>query len=96
MKKGDLYILESTCPVGTTEKMQKLIFEYRPDLEGYINIAYCPERVLPGNVMYELVENDRVIGGIDEASTQKQSLFTENMLKVSCMQSMLVLLRCVN
>ena len=42
LKKGDLYIIESTSPVGTTEKMQKLIFEFRPELEGYINIAYCP------------------------------------------------------
>tara|TARA_Y100000385_G_scaffold290647_1_gene364721 strand:+ start:403 stop:1605 length:1203 start_codon:yes stop_codon:yes gene_type:complete len=75
LKKGDLYIIESTSPVGTTEKMQKLIFEFRPELEGYINIAYCPERVLPGNVMHELVENDRVIGGIDESSTRKAISF---------------------
>ena len=71
LKNGDLYIIESTSPVGTTEKMQKLIFESRPELEGNIYIAYCPERVLPGNVMYELVENDRVIGGVDEFSTKK-------------------------
>jgi UDP-N-acetyl-D-mannosaminuronic acid dehydrogenase len=75
LKKGDLYIIESTSPIGTTEKMQKLIFAIRPDLEGVINIAYCPERVLPGNVMHELVENDRVIGGVDEASTQKAISF---------------------
>jgi len=75
LKKGDLYIIESTSPVGTTEKMQKLIFESRPELEGTIHIAYCPERVLPGNVMHELVENDRVIGGIDESSTQKAISF---------------------
>lgn len=71
LKKGDLYIIESTSPVGTTEKMMKLIYTDRPELEGEINIAYCPERVLPGNVMHELVHNDRVIGGVDEASTQK-------------------------
>ncbi|WP_375239913.1 UDP-N-acetyl-D-mannosamine dehydrogenase [Aurantibacter sp.] len=71
LKKGDLYIIESTSPIGTTDKMQKLIFASRPELEGAIHIAYCPERVLPGNVMYELVENDRVIGGVDEASTKK-------------------------
>lgn len=81
LKKGDLYIIESTSPIGTTEKMQKLIFASRPELEGTIHIAYCPERVLPGNVMYELVENDRVIGGIDEASTQKAILFYKNYVK---------------
>jgi len=75
LKKGDLYIIESTSPIGTTEKMQKLIFTSRPDLEGAIHIAYCPERVLPGNVMHELVENDRVIGGVDEDSTQKAISF---------------------
>ena len=75
LKKGDLYIIESTSPIGTTDKMQKLIFSSRPELEGTISIAYCPERVLPGNVMHELVENDRVIGGVDEASTQKAISF---------------------
>ena len=75
LKKGDLYIIESTSPIGTTDKMQKLILAARPDLEGAIHIAYCPERVLPGNVMHELVDNDRVIGGVDEASTQKAISF---------------------
>ena len=81
LKKGDLYIIESTSPIGTTEKMQKLIFESRPELEGAIHIAYCPERVLPGNVMHELVENDRVIGGIDDASTQKAISFYRKYVK---------------
>jgi UDP-N-acetyl-D-mannosaminuronic acid dehydrogenase len=71
LKEGDLYVIESTSPVGTTEKMRDLIYAERPELEGKIYIAYCPERVLPGNVIYELVHNDRVIGGIDEASTDK-------------------------
>lgn len=71
LKAGDLYIIESTSPIGTTEKMRDLIFEHRPELKDKIFMAYCPERVLPGNVMYELVHNDRVIGGIDEKSTQK-------------------------
>jgi len=75
LKKGDLYIIESTSPIGTTDKMQKLILAARPELEGAIHIAYCPERVLPGNVMHELVDNDRVIGGVDEASTQKAISF---------------------
>lgn len=71
LKKGNLLILESTSPVGTTEKIAKLISEYRPDLtipsegdSGDISIAYCPERVLPGQVIRELEENDRIIGGI--------------------------------
>ena len=81
LKKGDLYIIESTSPIGTTDKMQKLIFASRPELEGAIYIAYCPERVLPGNVMHELVENDRVIGGVDEASTQKAISFYSKYVK---------------
>ena len=81
LKKGDLYIIESTSPIGTTEKMQKLIFNSRPDLEGAIYISYCPERVLPGKIMHELVENDRVIGGIDEASTQKAISFYSKYVK---------------
>ena len=81
LKKGDLYIIESTSPIGTTDKMQKLIFASRPELEGSIHIAYCPERVLPGNVMHELVENDRVIGGVDEASTQKAISFYSKYVK---------------
>jgi len=81
LKKGDLYIIESTSPIGTTEKMQKLIFDLRPELQGNIYIAYCPERVLPGNIMYELVENDRVIGGVDEDSTQKAILFYQKYVK---------------
>jgi UDP-N-acetyl-D-mannosaminuronic acid dehydrogenase len=71
LKKGDLYIIESTSPIGTTGKMQKLIYAARPELKDEIYIAYCPERVLPGNVMHELVHNDRVIGGVNEASTKK-------------------------
>ncbi len=69
LKPGNLFIIESTSPVGTTEKMAKLIFKERPELKDKIWVAYCPERVLPGHVIYELQQNDRVIGGIDEAST---------------------------
>lgn len=75
LKPGDLYVIESTSPVGTTEKMAQLIYSVRPDLKGKISIAYCPERVLPGNVIYELVNNDRVIGGINEESTKKAQEF---------------------
>lgn len=75
LKADDLYIIESTSPVGTTEKMQELIFSKRPELKGKLHMAYCPERVLPGNVMHELVHNDRVIGGVDEISTEKAVAF---------------------
>ena len=72
LKSGDLVILESTSPVGATEKMADWLAEARPDLtfpktngeSSDIRIAHCPERVLPGHVMRELVENDRVIGGM--------------------------------
>ena len=81
LKEGDLYIIESTSPVGTTEKMMALIYSERPELTGKLNIAYCPERVLPGNVMYELVHNDRVIGGVDEQSTEKAVAFYTKFIK---------------
>jgi len=72
LKKGDLVILESTSPVGTTEKMAGWLATARPDLTfpqtrgeaSDIRVAYCPERVLPGHVLRELVQNDRVIGGM--------------------------------
>ena len=75
LKEGDLFIIESTSPVGTTEKMAELIFAERPELKGRIHIAYCPERVLPGNVIFELVNNDRVIGGIDDDSADAAAQF---------------------
>ena len=75
LKEGDLYVIESTSPVGTTEAMARIIFGERPELESKIFIAYCPERVLPGNVIYELVHNDRVIGGLNPESTEKAIAF---------------------
>ena len=81
LKNGDLFVIESTSPVGTTEKMAQVIFTERPELKGNISIAYCPERVLPGNVIYELVHNDRVIGGIDETSTAKAAEFYSHFVK---------------
>jgi UDP-N-acetyl-D-mannosaminuronic acid dehydrogenase len=79
LKRGDLVILESTSPVGTTEKIASWLADYRPDLtfpqanckESDIRIAYCPERVLPGHVITELVENDRIIGGMTEKCSEK-------------------------
>lgn len=81
LKEGDLYVIESTSPIGTTELMADLILKERPELKGKISIAYCPERVLPGNVLYELVHNDRVIGGIDEESTKKAQEFYGSFVK---------------
>lgn len=81
LKKGDIVILESTSPVGTTEQMLQWMAAARPDLrfpsegaEGTnidIHVAYCPERVLPGHVIRELVENDRIIGGVTEACARR-------------------------
>ena len=81
LQKGALVILESTSPVGTTHKIQEIIFKERPELKGEIFIAYCPERVLPGNVIYELEQNDRAIGGIDDVSTEKAVSFYKHFVK---------------
>ena len=79
LSKGNLVILESTSPVGTTEKLAGWLADLRPDLtfpqqageDADIQIAYCPERVLPGRVVHELVSNDRVIGGMTKAAVAK-------------------------
>ena len=81
LEKGDVVILESTSPVGATEKLVKWLSEERPDLsfpdfyepetEADIFVAYCPERVLPGKVVEELISNDRIIGGMTKESTKK-------------------------
>jgi len=81
LKENDLYIIESTSPIGTTEKMMRYIYTERPDLKDRLYIAYCPERVLPGNVMHELVYNDRVIGGVNDVSTQKAIDFYKQFVK---------------
>ncbi len=78
LKKGDLVILESTSPVGTTEQMAAWLAEARPDLSfpqqagehADVQVAHCPERVLPGHVVRELVENDRVIGGMSRRAAE--------------------------
>lgn len=89
LEKGNLVILESTSPVGATERMAEWLAEARPDLvfpqtageASDIRIAHCPERVLPGHVIRELVSNDRVIGGMtpkcSEAAAELYSLFVE-------------------
>ena len=80
IKPGDLIILESTSPVGTTEKIQKILSNYTANLED-IHIAYCPERVLPGKIMTEIVENDRIVGGINSVSTKKIKEFYSSFVK---------------
>jgi len=89
IKSGDLIILESTVPVGTTKSIKDILEGKRPDLnfsnnnsiEEQVYIAHCPERVLPGNVLFELINNDRVIGGIDENSSEKASQFYKQFVK---------------
>lgn len=81
LKRGDIVILESTSPVGTTEQMRDWLAASRPDLAFPshggdnsnldIHVAYCPERVLPGHVVRELVENDRIIGGMSPACSER-------------------------
>ena len=79
LEKGNLVILESTSPVGTTEKLSKWLQELRPDLyfpgqtsqEPNVYVAHCPERVLPGRVLEELVSNDRIIGGMSDKCAEK-------------------------
>lgn len=93
IKPGNIVVLESTSPVGTTEKIGKWILERRPDLcipgykeepnriEQQIYLAHCPERVLPGKIIKELVANDRIIGGINELSATKTMDFYEKFVE---------------
>lgn len=93
LKKGDLVILESTSPVGATEQMAAWLAEERPDLtfpqtdgfESDIRIAYCPERVLPGQVVRELVENDRVIGGMTGKCSEAAIELYKKFVKGACL-----------
>lgn len=92
LKKGNLVILESTSPVGTTEQMSEWLAQARPDLSfpqhqgenADINIAYCPERVLPGRVVHELVNNDRVIGGMTPRCTQRATKLYQIFVEAEC------------
>lgn len=72
LKKNNLIVLESTAPVGTTDAITQQLMDLRPDLKmPDISIAYCPERVMPGQIMHELIHNDRIIGGITPACTAR-------------------------
>lgn len=92
LKKGDLVILESTSPVGATEQLVHWLMEARHDLtfppqaceKADINIAYCPERVLPGQVMIELIQNDRVIGGMTPKCSDRASALYKIFLQGEC------------
>ena len=92
LKPGDTIILESTSPVGTTERLRDLIAELRPDLrvpgrggDGVdLSIAYCPERVLPGRILHELVVNDRCIGGITPRCARKAMAFYRRFVRGQC------------
>lgn len=92
LEKGNLVILESTSPVGATEKLAGWLKEARPDLNfpqdkgdaADINIAHCPERVLPGYVLQELVSNDRVIGGISTACSERAVELYKTFVRGEC------------
>jgi UDP-N-acetyl-D-mannosaminuronic acid dehydrogenase len=92
LKKGDLVILESTSPVGATEQMAAWLSEERPDLSfpqaqgehSDIRIAHCPERVLPGQVIRELVENDRIIGGMTRKCSEAATNLYRTFVKGDC------------
>jgi len=94
LDKGNLVILESTSPVGTSEKIAEWIKEIRPEMAlpelgkeiiSDLHIAHCPERVLPGNILYELVQNDRIIGGISRESARKAVDFYKIFVKGDCL-----------
>ncbi len=92
LKQGDIVILESTSPVGTTEALRDMIAEMRPDLKcpgltgvtPDVSIAYCPERVLPGHILKELIENDRSIGGITPRCARKALAFYKLFVRGAC------------
>ena len=92
LKAGDTIILESTSPVGTTEEVRDLLAKLRPDLkipgrtgdQADIAIAYCPERVLPGRILVELIDNDRVIGGITPRCARKALTFYRRFVRGAC------------
>ena len=92
LKRGDIVILESTSPVGTTEDMAQWLAEMRPDLSfpqqvgdaADVNIAYCPERVLPGKIMQELINNDRVIGGMTPCCSERAIALYKTFVKGEC------------
>ena len=86
IKPNDMIILESTSPVGTTEQMQNVLRDAGVDVDG-VHIAYCPERVLPGKIMTELVENDRIVGGITPRATKAVADFYRGFVRGSVLET---------
>jgi UDP-N-acetyl-D-mannosaminuronic acid dehydrogenase len=92
LQKGSLVVLESTCPVGATETMARWLKEERPDLHfptrngsaGDVSLAYCPERVLPGHIVEELINNDRIIGGMTTACAEAAEKMYRHFVKGEC------------
>lgn len=88
LKEGNLVILESTSPVGTTEKVRDWVLAERPELKDKtLYFAHCPERVLPGKIVVELPGNDRIIGGVDEVSTKKTAEFYSHFVTGKLMET---------
>ena len=92
LKRGDLVILESTSPVGTTERLARVMADVRPDLafpggdrEPDVCLAYCPERIIPGQMLRELVENDRIIGGMTPACARRAADLYKRFVKGECL-----------
>ncbi|MGO4777050.1 UDP-N-acetyl-D-mannosamine dehydrogenase, partial [Lysobacter sp. 2RAB21] len=92
LRKGDLVVLESTSPVGATEQLAQWLAEARSDLsfpqdageDADVNVAHCPERVLPGHVMRELIENDRVIGGMTPRCSARACELYKSFVRGEC------------
>jgi UDP-N-acetyl-D-mannosaminuronic acid dehydrogenase len=97
LDRGSLIIIESTCPIGATEQVRDLLAEARPDLkfpqpngngrEPDVAIAYCPERVLPGRILMELVQNDRCVGGLTSSCAAKARRFYELFVRGECFET---------
>lgn len=89
LRRGDLVVLESTSPIGATEQVARWIAELRPDLaldgsDEAVSIAYCPERVLPGNILHELVNNDRIVGGLTARCAERAVELYSRVVKGDC------------
>lgn len=94
LRKGNLVILESTSPVGTTDELCRVMAELRPDLvfpgDGHevdVHLAYCPERIIPGKMLRELVENDRIIGGMTPRCSELAAALYGKFVKGECLQT---------
>lgn len=95
LQKGNLVILESTSPVGTTHRLSRFLGVKRKDLsfphqvgeKADVCVAYCPERVLPGKIITELVENDRIVGGLSELCTKKAAQVYQIFVKGECIRT---------